>query len=251
MPPSFSSKSEKIWRRMRIKSIVAQIMTIGFVGGAALLFSGFSFMQTEAANEIKTIKLPPPIVKGKISLEEAIKKRRSERDFQERALSLRQVSQILWAAQGITEEKGFKRAAPSAGALYPLELYLVVKKVEELEAGVYHYHPDNHTPYLMLRGNYQMALAKACLGQMFIADAPVSVVIAAEYERTTAKYGERGLRYVHIEVGYVGENICLQVVALGLGTVPIGAFWDEEVSRLLSLPKNYKPLYVLPVGYVK
>jgi len=96
-----------------------------------------------------------------------------------------------------------------------------------------------------------MTLAKACLGQMFIADAPVSVVIAAEYERTTTKYGERGLRYVRIEVGHVGENICLQVVALGLGTVPIGAFWDEEVSRLLSLPKNYKPLYVLPVGYVK
>jgi SagB-type dehydrogenase family enzyme len=236
---------------MRIETIIKQAMTRVLVGGTILAFPGFSSMQTEAANEIKTIKLPPPIVKGKISLEEAIKKRRSERDFQDRALSLRQVSQILWAAQGITEERGFKRAAPSAGALYPLELYLVVKKVEELEAGVYHYHPDNHTLYLMLRGNYQLALAKACLGQMFIADAPVSVVIAAEYERTTAKYGERGLRYVHIEVGHVGENICLQVVVLGLGTVPIGAFWDEEVSRLLSLPKNYKPLYVLPVRYVK
>ena len=96
-----------------------------------------------------------------------------------------------------------------------------------------------------------MTLAKACLGQMFIADAPVLVVIAAEYERTTAKYGKRGLRYVHIEVGHVGENICLQVVALGLGTVTIGAFRDDEVSRSLSLPGNYKPLYVLPVGWVK
>ncbi|MEE9191021.1 MAG: SagB/ThcOx family dehydrogenase, partial [Candidatus Aerophobetes bacterium] len=158
---------------MRIKSRVAQIMTIVLVGGMIVAFLGFSFMPTEAANEIKTIKLPPPIVKGKISLEEALKKRRSERDFQDRALTLKQVSQILWAAQGITEERGFKRAAPSAGALYPLELYLVVKKVEELEAGVYHYHPTNHTLDLMLRGNYQMTLAKACLGQMFIAGAPV------------------------------------------------------------------------------
>lgn len=234
-----------------MESIVAQIMTIVLAGGIILAFPGFSFMQTEAANKIKTIKLPPPMVKGKISLEEAIKKRRSERDFQDRALTLRQVSQILWAAQGITEERGFKRAAPSAGALYPLELYLVVKKVKELEAGVYHYHPANHTLDLTLRGNYQTPLAEACLGQMFIAEAPVSLVIAAEYERTTAKYGKRGLRYVHIEVGHVGENICLQVVALGLGAVTIGAFWDEEVSRRLSLPKNYKPLYVLPVGYVK
>lgn len=216
-----------------------------------MAFPGFSLKQTEAANEIKTIKLPPPIVKGKVSLEETIKKRRSERDFQDRALTLRQVSQILWAAQGITEEGGFKRAAPSAGALYPLELYLVVKKVEELEAGVYHYHPANHTLNLMLRGDYQTPLAEACLEQMFIAGAPVSLVIAAEYERTTAKYGKRGLRYVHIEMGHVGENICLQVVTLGLGTVAIGAFWDEEVSRSLSLPKNYQPLYVLPVGYVK
>ncbi len=216
-----------------------------------MLFPEFSLKQTEAANKIKTIKLPPPMVKGKISLEEAIKKRRSERDFQDRALTLRQVSQILWAAQGITEEKGFKRAAPSAGALYPLELYLVVKKVKELEAGVYHYHPANHTLDLTLRGNYQTPLAEACLGQMFIAEASVSLVIAAEYERTTAKYGKRGLRYVHIEMGHVGENICLQVVALGLGTVTIGAFWDEEVFHRLSLPKNYKPLYVLPVGYVK
>lgn len=235
--------------RMRIEIIVAQIMMVGLAGGTVLLLPDFSFKQAEAA--IRTIKLPPPIAKGKISLEEAIKKRRSERDFQDRALTLRQVSQILWAAQGVTEERGFKRAAPSAGALYPLELYLVVKKVEELEAGVYHYHPANHTLDLILRGNYQIPLAEACLGQMFIAGAPVSVVIAAEYERTTAKYGKRGLRYVHIEVGHVGENICLQVVALGLATVTIGAFWDEEVSRLLSLPKNYKPLYVLPVGWMK
>ncbi|MEA1964034.1 MAG: SagB/ThcOx family dehydrogenase, partial [Candidatus Aerophobetes bacterium] len=88
-----------------------------------------------------------------------------------------------------------------------------------------------------------------CLEQMFIADAPVSIVITAQYERTASKYGERGIRYVHIEVGHVGQNIFLQAMALGLGTVPVGAFWDEEVSKVLNLPEEYKPVYVLPIGY--
>ena len=197
----------------------------------------------------KTIQLPTPVTKGKVSLGETIKKRRSRRSFKDKALNLNQISQILWAAQGITEEKGYKRAAPSAGALYPLEIYLVVTNVETLDAGVYHYNPINHSLDLILSGNYQVVLAKACLGQMFIADAPISIVVTAQYKRTTSKYGERGIRYVHIEVGHVGQNICLETVSLGLGTVTIGAFWDEEVSKVLHLPERHKPIYVLPVGY--
>jgi len=205
--------------------------------------------KTGAWGKVKSIKLPAPAVEGKVSLEEAIKKRRSIRRFQDKPLSIPQISQILWAAQGITEEGGFKRAAPSAGALYPLEIYLVVKKVEGLKPGVYHYDSADHTIEPILKGDFQNSLARACLGQMFIADAPLSIVITAEYERTTIKYGERGIRYVHMEAGHVGQNICLQVVALGLGTVPVGAFWDDEVSKVLNLPRERKPLYVFPIGY--
>lgn len=214
-----------------------------------LIFSVSYFLETRVVAMSKNVQLPQPVTRGKISVEEAIKRRRSLRDFGDKALSLNQISQILWSAQGVTEEGGYKRAAPSAGALYPLEIYLVVGNVEELDAGVYHYNPVDHSLGLILEGNHQVVLAEACLGQMFIADAPISIVITAQYERTMSKYGERGIRYVHIEVGHVGQNICLEAVSLGLGTVTIGAFWDEEVSRVLHLPEEHKPLYVLPVGY--
>lgn len=125
----------------------------------------------------------------------------------------------------------------------------MVRKVKGIESGVYHYHPTNYALNLILKGDWQNSLAKACLAQMFIADAPLSIVITAEYERTTGKYGERGIRYVHMEAGHVGQNICLQAVALGLGTVPIGAFRDDEVLRVLNLPEERKPLYVFPIGY--
>jgi len=219
------------------------ILAMGLILGGALVADPMF------ASSIKKIKLPSPSFKGELSVEEAIKERRSRRSFLDRPLSLSQVSQILWAAQGITEEGGFKRAAPSAGALYPLEIYLAVRNVEELKPGVYHYHPRDHVVSFVLKGNYQDPLARACLSQSFVADSPLSIIIAAEYERTTIKYGERGVRYVLIEVGHVGENICLQAVALGLATCPVGAFVDEEVSRVLELPKRHRPLYVLTVGY--
>lgn len=233
---------------MNLRGIIVKII-IALVGSVIITCNICSWQEIKVIAMSKTIHLPAPVTKGKVSLEEAIKERRSRRSFKDNALNLNQVSQILWAAQGITEERGYKRAAPSAGALYPVEIYLVVAKVETLDAGVYHYNPVNHSLDLILSGNYQVALAKACLGQMFIADAPISIVVTAQYERTTSKYGERGLRYVHIEVGHVGQNICLETVSLGLATVTIGAFWDEEVSKTLHLPERYKPLYVLPVGY--
>ena len=233
---------------MSLKPLTASFIMISLLGYMTMISNAFPG-RAEEREKIKSIQLPAPSAEGKMSLEAAIEKRRSRRRFEDKALKLAQISQILWAAQGITEKGGIKRAAPSAGALYPLEIYLVVRKVEGLEAGVYHYNPAKHTIDLILKGNYQNPLARACLGQMFIADAPVCIVITAEYERTTVKYGRRGIRYVHMEAGHAGQNICLQVVSLGLGTVSVGAFQDEEVSRVLNLPKAHRPLYVFPIGY--
>jgi len=185
-----------------------------------------------------------------MSVEEAIEGRRSERDFKDQPLNIEQVSQLLWAVQGITDPRGF-RAAPSAGATYPLDVYLVVgeKGVDELQAGIYHYRVREHALRFITGGDMRTSLATACLAQMFIADAPIAMVITAEYARTTGRYGERGIRYVYMEVGHVGQNIHLQAEALGLGTVVIGAFIDKAVSEVLRLPKEQEPLYVMPVGY--
>lgn len=197
------------------------------------------------------MKLPQPQIKGRVSLEEAIKKRTSVRKFSPKPLSLQHLSQILWAAQGITQENDTKRTCPSAGALYPLEIYLVVKNVENLRAGIYRYDVFQHSIEFLSRGNYAERLADACLGQLFISEAPLVIVIGAEYERTTWRYGERGIRYVHMEAGHCGQNICLQVETLGLATVPVGAFWDREVKEVMDMPQNYEPLYIFPIGYPK
>jgi len=202
-----------------------------------------------ASEETPTISLPDPRLKGEMTLEEAILKRRSRRDLKDSPLTLAEVSQILWAAQGITDETGL-RAAPSAGALYPLELYLVVgeRGVEGLEEGVYHYLPQSHSLEPTLEGDVRQTLARLSLEQMFIAEAPLSLLITAEYERTTRKYGDRGVRYVHMEAGHVAQNVYLQAEALVLGTVTVGAFQDEEIAQALALPSSYRPLYVMPIG---
>jgi SagB-type dehydrogenase family enzyme len=204
------------------------------------------------SEEMPTIALPDPRLKGEMSLEEAILQRRSRRDFRDLPLTLGEISQVLWAAQGITDETGL-RAAPSAGALYPLDLYLVVGKegVEGLGEGVYHYLPQGHSLELTLEGDVRQALARLSLQQMSIAEAPLSLLITAEYERTTGKYGDRGVRYVHMEAGHAGQNVYLQAEALGLGTVTIGAFQDEEISEALNLPLGYSPLYVMPIGHAQ
>lgn len=208
------------------------------------------------ANE-DMILLPEPKLKSEVSLEEAILKRRSQRDFLDKPLSLTQLSQILWAAQGVTDPQSGFRAAPSAGALYPLEIYVVVGKsgVGSAKGGltvaVYHYIPDGHKLEVHLKEDAKSKLFEAVLGQEAVLQAPVSLVIAAEYERTTAKYGERGIRYVWLEAGHAAQNIYLEATALGLGTVVLGAFNDEEVVKVLQLPAEYKPLYVMPIGYPK
>jgi SagB-type dehydrogenase family enzyme len=155
---------------------------------------------------------------------------------------------VLWACQGLTS--GRRRAIPSAGATYPLETYVLAGKdgVEGLAEGVYRYEPEGHALHLLTSGDKRAELATAALNERFLLEAPVDLVVCAIYERTTEYYGQRGERYVHFEVGHLGQNAHLQALALGLGTVMVGAFEDEEVSRALGLEKDARPLYIMPLG---
>ncbi len=189
------------------------------------------------------IALPEPVTESNFSLEEALEQRRSIRDFSEIDLELDKISQLLWAGQGITQEISGYRASPSAGALYPLDLFLIK------EDGAYHYRPAGHRLEKLTRDDLRKKLSEYCLDQSFVSEAPVSIIITAVYERTTARYGERGIRYVHMEAGHSCQNILLQAAALGLGAVPVGAFYDDSIKKLLDLPSCYMVLYVIPVGY--
>lgn len=186
------------------------------------------------------IPLPPPVLKGEFTLEEVLKSRRSVRNFQEKGLSLSQVGQLLWAAQGITSPDG-KRTAPSAGALYPLEVYYFFKE------GWGHYNPEKHALEILGRGDKRLDLARASFNQVWIAEAPGVFVIVGFLERTAKKYGERAERYVTLEAGHACQNLLLQAVALGLGGTSVGAFSDEEIKEILGV--DALPLYVVPVGY--
>jgi SagB-type dehydrogenase family enzyme len=223
---------------MTITAIVSAI--------AGFIVFKFGFRPEEFKGEI--IKLPEPRKVGSMSVEEAISSRRSRRSYKDKPLSLSDISQLCWSAQGITEPIYEFRSSPSAGALYPLEIFLVVGNAE-LEAGIYQYIPFDHSLKCIKKGDYREELCRASLGQEAVKDGALSIVITAIYERTTKKYGERGIRYVHMEAGHVAQNIYLQAEALGLGTVSIGAFYDDKVREVLSIPKNYAPLYVMPVGY--
>ena len=196
----------------------------------------------------RTIYLPPPGRKGGLSLEEAIARRRSIRDFSSQPVSQTQLSQILWAAQGTSDT--YWRTVPSAGATYPLEIFVVcgANCLEQVGGGIYHYDIDSHSLALHHQGDVRLELAAAALAQTFIYEAPVDLVICAIYERTLESYGARGERYVHIEVGHTGQNIYLQATALGLATVAIGAFNDEQIREVLRLDKQFSPLYIMPVG---
>ena len=202
-------------------------------------------MEGLAMAKEKEIILPQPVTAGKVSLEESISKRRSQREFKKKDLSWEQIGQLLWAGQGITARQGGLnlRAAPSAGALYPLELYALTKD------GLYHYIPEGHKLESLSDKDLRGDLARAALGQGSVASGALDIVICAVYGRVTLKYGQRGKRYVHIEAGHAAQNIHLQAVALGLGSVPIGAFNDTAAKKCLSLPADCEPLYIIPIGY--
>ncbi len=198
----------------------------------------------------EVVKLPPPAHQDAMSVEEALKARRTVRQFAPRGLNLAQVSQLLWGADGVSDPKG-RRTAASAGATYPLEIYLVVGEhgVADLPAGVYRYLVKEQALEAAAKGDQRQAVASASLHQVWIAQAPVMVVIAAEYSRCTARYGERGIMYTHMEAGHVGTNVFLQAEALGLSAGIVGAFEDRGLSIALKLPKEYVPLLVMPVGF--
>jgi SagB-type dehydrogenase family enzyme len=197
--------------------------------------------------ENNAIKLPRPRFTGKISVEQAMRLRRSTRQFRDKPVSLDHLSQLLWAAQGVTGAYN-ERTAPSAGGTFPLEMYVVAGNVTDLPAGVYKYKPRIHELDFVSAGDRRKELADAAIQQKCVSRGAVAIVLAAVYERTTAEYGERGIQYVHMEIGHVGQNIHLQAISLGLGTVAVGAFEDHAVASLLGLPRNEKPLYILPLG---
>lgn len=186
--------------------------------------------------------LPPPVTTGDTALEAAIESRRSVRDLVGPPLSDEQLGQLLWAAQGITDTTGL-RAAPSAGATYPLEVYAVTR------VGVARYDPARHGLVGHLDGDRRAAVMAATGGQAWVADAPLIVVLAAVEARTAQRYGDRAHRFVLLEVGHAAQNLLLQATALGLAGTPVGAFDDRELARALALPEDEAPLYLVPIGH--
>ncbi len=193
------------------------------------------------------VKLPEPQYKSSTSIEETLLKRRSVRTYQDKPLKVEEVSQLLWAAQGITNRRGF-RTAPSAGALYPLEIYVLAGNIMNISVGIYKYNPYKHELVNLQMGDRRNELFKAALNQSPVKDAPMVIVFAAVYERTTVKYGNRGINYVYMEAGHAAQNILLQAESLNLGSVVIGAFYDEEVKKVLKMSDKEIPIYIIAVG---
>ncbi len=198
----------------------------------------------------KKMKLPKPGYEG-LSLEEALRTRRSIRDYPDKLLSLNALSQLLFAAQGITAQDGdlMLRTAPSAGALYPIEIYIVVNKVAGLERGIYHYAVPDHSLELIQKGNFRKKIIGCALDQEMAGKSDVTFILTAIFQRTTWKYGERGYRYAYMEAGHIGQNIALQTASLGLGAVGIGAFYDDDINKLIGIDGTSEAaLYIYAVG---
>ena len=200
-----------------------------------------------SSNPQETIPLPEPRYDGSVSVEHALFTRRSVRNYKNEPLTLAEISQLVWAAQGITTPRGY-RTTPSAGALYPLELYIVAGNVNDLAAGIYKYLYHDHALVQTVAGDKRTELSHAALSQGSIARAPAVLLFCAVYSRITGKYGDRGIQYTFMEIGHAAQNVCLQAIALDLGTVVIGAFRDDEVKLIADLAADEAPTYFIPVG---
>jgi SagB-type dehydrogenase family enzyme len=219
-----------------MRRLIVCVLTVGVVTGAC------STPRHEEGTIVETMQLPVPEAEASLTLEETIARRRSIREFTPEPLTMKELSLLLWAAQGVTDEAG-KRAAPSAGALYPIEVYVADA------GGLYHYVPDGHRLEVLSSSDLRSELSSAALDQTAVGDAAAVFIISAVVERTAAKYGNRAERYVTLEAGHVGQNILLEAVALGLGAVPIGAFSDDSLAEVIGMEDGEAPLYVIPVGH--
>jgi len=233
---------------MERKGAVVYKLKVVFIFTAVLLLC----MNGESKAGIRMIKLPEPETKGRVSVEQAIYKRRSVRSFANTPLSLEEVSQILWAAGGKTVDgiTGPTRAYPSAGAVYPLEVYLVAGNVMGLDPGVYRYNWKDNSLIPVREGDKRSELSRASLGQRMITQAPATLVVTMFPHKIARAYGKRGMdRYISMDAGHLGQNVHLQAESMGLGTVMVGAFRDDEVSEVLGIKtKEEVPLYIMPVG---
>jgi SagB-type dehydrogenase family enzyme len=236
-----------IYNKAKIYLFLSAIVALCIATIFVILLQAKQKDEPMPGNKSEIIKLPEPAYKSNISVEEALLKRRSVRDYKDKPLTLAEVSQLLWAAQGITGSFGF-RTAPSAGALYPLEVYIFAGNVKDLPGGIYKYRPHKHELEMVVKGDKRNELYRAALSQSPVRDAPAVIVFSAVYERTTVKYGERGVRYVFIETGHAAQNVFLQAVSINLGAVVIGAFSDAEVKKIIKMPDREQPLYIMPVG---
>ena len=210
-----------------------------------LLSIGLVVMNTASSADL--INLPEPRLQSHVAVEQALAERRTTRQYSSEPVSLTETAQLLWAAQGVTAFGG-GRTAPSAGALYPLVVYLVAGDVTGLQQGVYRYEPKRHQLRLVQPGDHRRQLAKAAYSQRWMAESPAWIIYSAIEKKTTGKYGKRGIRYIYIEVGHSAQNVFLQAQALGLAAAVVGAFDDSAVQEILALPANEQPLYLQPVG---
>ncbi len=225
--------------------VVLVILWAIWIGGSEEEVVGMECSSNPAQSEIT---LPEPGYSG-IGLEEAIKERRSVREYTGENITLEELSMLLWSGQGITSDWG-GRAAPSAGALYPIELYVVPNRVEGVYCGIYRYVPQEHKLVLVREGDFGEEVAAAALEQKWVRDAAAVIVMTAVRERTASKYGDASDRYIAMEAGHISENILLEATSLGLGAVPVGGFVPGEMDSVLGLEDGENSLYITAVGKV-
>ncbi len=233
-------------KRINLILVTALITTvISLIPGCGNSHENTSVKQ--APDTSKVIKLPEPRHDSEISLEESLLNRRSIRSYSDEPVTLQEVSQLLWAAQGITDDTGH-RTAPSAVAIYPLSIFVVAGNVPEIMTGVYIYIPEEHSIERIIDGDIRNELADAAMGQASVRQGATSFVITVDYGKMITRFGDKGERFGTLEAGHAAQNLCLQATALDLGLVTAGAIYDDRVANVLDLPQNLTPLYVIPVG---
>ncbi len=228
---------------------IPHILTL-MLGVAALAIAVLGVTEPTFAQDSKVIALPLPRLDGAVSVEKALAGRRSIREFTASPITIAEVSQLLWAAQGINGTRGDRelRTAPSAGALYGLETYILAANVTGLAQGLYRYTPKGHTITFLMPGDLRAKLSDAALKQSCLTGCAAVIVFATVYERISKKYVERGVKFAHMEAGHASQNVYLESEALGLGTVAVGSFMESDVKKILGLPADQEPLYLMPVG---